>query len=202
MFRELFERTTGAAQIVKHTLSEQLLSSLSDKSFLIPESAIASYVDMKLESGSVDFQHVHCSADGIEISVSKKKLGASLKYRILLCITSFEISPGKNKASMLVKSDELTGSRMWDKIIGLIIRVIINDIISYSVAHSEDEFDIEYDKESRTATVDLLDFPNIEKLYEEHIILCSKRVIDFIQIMSISHEAEGLRVHFTATCGF
>lgn len=201
MFEELKKRVIGTAKLFKESFSEGLLNSLKTKNILIPESVIQSQLSDKLAKSKITLNEFKCVDEGMKVHLFTRKIGATLHYKALIVVEVLEITQIKHQAIVKIESDELSGKKIWGKVVAMLIRLFINSIVSLTIFHSDMNTEIQYDEKSRKANIDLRTIPEVDKLYKEQKILGSKRMIDLIQITSVNHERSGIRIHFESIAG-
>lgn len=182
---------------IRDLISIKLLKNLKSKSFHVSDKIIETTLREALSSKGINLERLKCSEGGVSLLLSGKKLGVELEYDIIIHIDNLLLTHSRHEAVFSILDDDLRGSKFIGTIVASLLGLIVNDIVAIAISKSNLEKAVEYDKNQRKAIVDLQTITGIQKLYRKRFVLAGKRMIDLINIIGVSHESDGVKIHFS-----
>ena len=177
-------------------LGKKVFEHIEQKSIPIPESVIRFSLSKMLSKHEIEIASLKCSEDKIHIQAKTRKMGVKVKYNLEVMVEQLQINPLEHNAVIAIASDSLHGENIGGSIASWLVRLLIDDIVAKSIAYTDSDDLISYDKSTRKATADLIAIRQVAMLYEPMAILRGQSIIQFFEVKSVSHTNSGLALHY------
>ena len=185
--------SSDALSSLKGVYSSKIISSIKEKKFSIPESVIKQKLSKELDSDKLKLSSLNCKNDGLTVEIDAEKLGAKIHYAAFLKLSELRINPTKHYIKIDVQGEHLEGSNLRGKILSVLVKIIVDDIVAKAISMSSNRSNVSYDETSRRATVDLICIDAVAKLYKP--LLFNKAPIDLVEVNGISHAKGSVVIH-------